>query len=348
MLEKIDFLSRDTAALIIYTNSAVLQTLLKKKIKERFEIAKNLTKYANSGTTLKEARNDTFTPPFGGGTWLVDIQADKINVGELAKYLNGITSASISVLWFTNYSQYKKMIDMDAVKKLGIYCFNLYAGKLYPEDITYVQNMMLPQEKHLPKKLVDYLKKNYTFDVDSVCKVFQSVSQGEEIKTTKDIINKVGLGGNTIDSFVIKLLTTNPKTEKGLKSAMEKTLELLNDLAYTYDYKSIKNFMRACLNSMVEIKELQMMGRYSESVKDIPENSFHEDKIQRLKRYDRVILNELNMGRILNLLLCIDKYDDFNTEIALLKSINDYLIWIYLKNKDNPDSKEVPQKFKWR
>ena len=87
---------------------------------------------------------------------------------------------------------------------------------------------------------------------------------------------------------------------------------------------------------------------YLESVKDIPENSFHEDKIQRLKRYDRVILNELNMGRILNLLLCIDKYDDFNTEIAVLKSINDYLIWIYLKNKDNPDSKEVPQKFKWR
>lgn len=348
MLEKIDFLSLDTAAIIVYTNSAALQTMLKKRIKERFSIARNLTKYADSASTLKEVKNETFTPPFGGGTWLVDIQADKINVGELAKYLNGITSASVSVLWFTNYSQYKKMIDMDAVKKLGIYCFNLYAGKLYPEDITYVQNMMLPQEKHLPKKLVDYLKKNYTFDVDSVCKVFQSVSQGEEIKSTRDIINKVGLGGNTIDSFVIKLLTTNPKTEKGLKSAMEKTLELLNDLAYTYDYKSIKNFMRSCLNSMVEIKQLQMMGRYSESVKDIPENSFHEDKIQRLKRYDRVILNELNMGRILNLLLCIDKYDDFNTEIALLKSINDYLIWIYLKNKDNPDSKEVPQKFKWR
>ena len=136
----------------------------KKRIKERFEIARNLTKYADSASSLKEARNDTFTPPFGGGTWLVDIQADKINVGEIAKYLNNITSASISIIWVTNYTQYKKIIDLDAVKKLGIYCFTMYTGKLYPEDITYVHNMMLPEGKRMPKKLLDYLKKNYTYD----------------------------------------------------------------------------------------------------------------------------------------------------------------------------------------
>ena len=348
MLEKIDFLSRDTAALIIYTNSATLQTLLKKKIKERFEIARNLTKYANSGVSLKEARNETFTPPFGGGTWLVDIQADKITVGDIAKYLNNITNASISVIWITNYSQYKKIIELDAVKKLGVYCFTMYTGKLYPEDISYIQSMMLPEDKYLPKKLVDYLKKNYTYDVDSVCKIFLSVKQGEEITTTKDIINKVGIGGNTIDSFVIKLLTTNPKTEKGLKSALEKTVVLLNDLSYSYEYRSIKNFMKNCLNSILEIKQLQMMGLYSEVVKDIPENAFHADKIQRLKRYDGVILNDINMGRVLNLLLCLDKYNDFNTEIALIKSIYSYLLWIYLKNEGNPNSKEISKKTRWR
>ena len=348
MLEKIDFLSRDTAALIIYTNSAVLQTLLKKRIKERFEIAKNLTKYANTGATLKEARNETFTPPFGGGTWLVDIQADKINIGDIAKYLNNITNASVSIIWYNNYAQFKKVIELDAVKKLGIYCFTMYTGKLYPEDISYIQNMMLPEEKRLPKKLVDYLKKNYTFDVDSVCKIFQAVSQGEEISSTKDIINKVGIGGNTIDSFVIKLLTTNPKTEKGLKSAIEKSVVLLNDLSYSYDYRSIKNFMKNCLNTITEIKQLQMMGLYSEAIKDIPETSFHSDKIQRMKRYDGVILNDLNMGRILNLSLCLDRFDDFNSEIALLKAIYAYLLWTYKKNEENPNSKEMAKKTRWR
>ena len=70
MLEKIDFLSLDTAAIIVYTNSAVLQTLLKKRIKARFSIARNLTKYADSAATLKIVKNETITPPFGGGTWL--------------------------------------------------------------------------------------------------------------------------------------------------------------------------------------------------------------------------------------------------------------------------------------
>jgi hypothetical protein len=122
----------------------------------------------------------------------------------------------------------------------------------------------------------------------------------------------------------------------------------LNDLSYSYDYRAIKNFMRNCLLNIIEIKQLQMMGLYSENVKEIPEKSFHEDKIQRMKRYDKVILNELNLGRVLNLLLCLEKYNDFDAEIALLKSLNDYLIWICLKNEENPDSKEIPKKTKWR
>lgn len=348
MLEKIDFLSRDVSAIIVYTNSVVLQTLIKRKIKERFEIGKNLTKYASSNASLKEACNETFTPPFGGGTWLVDIQADKIGVGEIAKYLNNITTASISILWFTNYSQYKKIIDLEAVKKLSRYCFCLYAGKLLPEDMSYIQNEMLPEEKRLPKKLMLYLQKNYTYDVDSVCKIFQMISQGEEIKTSKDIINKVGIGGNTIDSFVMKLLTTNPKTEKGLKKATEKILMLLNDLSYSYNYKTIKNFMRSCISNIIDIKQLQMMGKYSSSIKEIPEKGFNEDRILKLKRYEYIILNDLNMGRILNLYMCLNKYNDFDTEIALLKSINDYLIWICLKNQENPDNTEMSQKVKWR
>ena len=348
MLEKVDQLSLDVSNILIYTNSNVLQTLLKKQLKKRFNIGRNLTKYASKASELKEIKNETFTPPFGGGTWFLDIQADKINISDLGKHLNNVSKSAISVYWFTNYAQFKKVCDLEVVKRQGMFCFILYAGKLYPEDITYVHNIMLPEEKRLPKKLLDYLKKNYTYDVDSVCKLFQSISQGEEIKSTRDIINKVGIGGNTVDSFVMKLLTTNPKTEKGLKSSLEKMLVLLNDLSYTYEYRTIKNYMRSTLKTMMDIKQLQIMGLYSESVKNIPDVVYDETKIQRMKRYDRVILNELNMGRILNLFLCLDKYDDFNAELALVKSITTYLIWIYKKNVNNPESKEVPPKFKWR
>ena len=159
MLEKVEFLSQDVSNIIIYTNSTTLQTILKKKLKERFKIGRNLTKYASTGAELKEIKNETFTPPFGGGTWFLDIQADKISISDLGKQLNLISSAAKSVYWFTNYSQFKKVCDLDVVKKQGIFCFIMYAGKLYPEDITYIHNIMVPAEKKLPKNLLDYLKK---------------------------------------------------------------------------------------------------------------------------------------------------------------------------------------------
>ena len=54
------------------------------------------------------------------------------------------------------------------------------------------------------------------------------------------------------------------------------------------------------------------------------------------------------MGRVLNLLLCLEEYNDYDAEIALLKSIHSYLVWIYCKNIENPNSKEVSKKTKWR
>ena len=348
MLEKIDFLSQDVANLIIYTNSAILQNVLKKKIKEKFQIERNLTKYADTSATLKAVKNETFTPPFGGGTWLVDVQADKISVSDLAKQLNQVSIAAKNVYWVTNYSQYKKLCELEVVKRQGVYCFQMYTGKLYPEDITYLHNLMLKPEQRLSKQVLDYLKKNYTYDVDSVCKVFHARSQGEEFQTTKDIINKVGMGGNTIDSFVMKLLTTNPKTEKGVKKSFENMVVLLNDLSYSYDYRSIRNFIKNSINTIIEIKQLQIMGKYTVSVKNIPEEQFHADKIQRMRRFERVILEDINLARILNLKLCIDKYNTFNAELGLLEAISEYLGVLCSNNQKNPNSVEMSVKRKRR
>lgn len=344
MLEKVDLLSQDVANIIIYTNSDILQSILKKRIKERFKIARNLTKYADSGSTLKIAKNETFTPPFGGGTWLIDVQADKISISDLAKQINQVSMAAITVYWITNYSQYKKVCDLEVVKRQGVYCFQMYAGKLYPEDITYLQNIMLLPDKSISKELLNYLKKNYTYDVNSVCEVFTLINQGEEFQTTKDIINKVGIGGNTIDSFVLKLLTTNPKTEKGVKKSLENLLTLLNDLSYSFEFVTIQKFMMTSLDTIIEIKQLQMMGRYTRSVKNIPEEKFHPDKIQRMRRFENVILEDINLGRVLNLKLCLYKFKNYNYEIALIEGISCYLGLICKNNMKNPESKEIVRK----
>lgn len=348
MLERVEQLSTDISNIIIYTNSAILQNILKTKIRERFAIGKYMTKYADSGATLKQVKSETFMPPFGGGTWLVDVQSDKINIGDLAKQLNQVTTASITVYWTTNYLQFKKMCDLDVVKKQGVYCFTMYAGRLYPEDISYIHQNMLPEGSRLSKELLDYLKKNYTYDVNSVCKLFDLILQGETIKTTKDIINKVGIGGNTVDSFVIKLLTSNPKTEKGLKKSVENMIILLEDLAVTYEYNTIRNFMRVTVNTILELKQLQVMGRYTRTIQNIPDEGYNKEKIQRLRRFESVILDDINIARVLKLKLVLESFTRYDSQIVLLEIISTYLSSIMNSNINNPDSKEFVGKRKRR
>jgi len=344
MLEKIEQLSLDVSNIIIYTNSAILQNVLNKKIRERFKIEKNLTKYADSAATLKIAKNESFMPPFGGGIWLVDVKCDNIPIKEIAKAINNVSYGSVNVYWVKKYADYKKICDLDVVKKQGIFCFTMYTGRLGPDDIGYLHNAMLPEGKRLPEKLLSYLKKNYTYDVGSVCELFDAILQDHIIKSTKDIINLVGIGGNTVDSFVIKLLTTNPKTDKGLSKALEKNLILLEDLSYTIKYDSLRNFIYSAVDNIMEIKQLQVMGRYSTVVKNIPEVGFNEEKLKRYKRFEHIILEDINIARVLKLKMIMSKYRSFDPRVDLLQTISTYLSEIAQSNKDNPESKEFSGK----
>lgn len=350
MLERIDNLSSDVVNLLIYTNSPILQNILKMKLKKNFGIGRYMTRHADNASTLKEVKNDTITPPFGGGTWFVDINADSIKVGDIGKQLGFVTNAAKNVYWFTNYKQYKSVCGLDIVKTQGVACFQLYTGKVYPEDISYIADIMLDEEakKRVNKTVLNYLKKNYTYDVDAVCKLFSMIKQGESITNTKEVISKIGIGGNTIDSLTIKLLTTNPKTEKGLDKAFSNILLLLNDLSYSYHYNTIRTYLLATVNTIIEIKQLQLMGKYTMVVKDIPEVGFNEEKIIRLRRFERCILEEITLARVLNLKLFLEKYKSFDFEVSLIEAISDFLTLIYKNNLNNPDSKEISPKRRYK
>lgn len=347
MLEKIDQLSSEVSNIIIYSRSAILQNLLTKKIKDRFKIEKYRTVYVDTAAELKAAKSDTMVEPFGGGMWYVTVNCDRIPFKDLEKALGNVTYAAVNVYWTENYSNFKKLCDMETVKRQGVFCFKLYTGRLAPEDILYIHNSMVKPEKRLSKDLLNFLKKNYTYNVNSICTLFDRINNDIPIKTTGDIINEVGIGGNTIESFVIKLLTSNPKTDKGLKKAVESLVVLYDDLSYSdkgYSKATIKNFIKSTVDTILEIKQLQIMGKYSNVIKNIPEKGFHEEKIKMYKRFERVILEDINIARVLKLKLILSKYNTFSPEIDILQSIHCFLSEIKEANDANPESKEFSGK----
>lgn len=344
MLDKLDILQKDLMNLIVYTNSASLQSFMRSRIKERYQIPGHLIHSVDNSAELKSVKSNCINPPFGGGLWLIHVQADKIPLKEITKYIAQSNLSSITVYWLSNYKQFKTICDLKVLKELNQYSYTMYAGKLYAEDITYLHNHMLPEELRMKKDLLQYVKKNYTYDVQAVCDLFENIKQGEEVSSRQDIINMVGIGGNTIDNFVIKLLTINPKTQKGVQKTFENMLKLFRYLSYTYPYSTLKNYMKASLNTIMEIKQLQVMGRYSVVMQDIPEDGFHPDRYARMRRFEKVILEDINIARVLNLRIALNKYNNFNSEIALIQSLSDYIGVICANNINNPDSKEKKKK----
>lgn len=332
----------DISNIIVLVDSAVLQTFVKNKLKDSFEISRNMTRYVETAADLKKVKLDTLTPPFGGGRWFVDVNVDKIKVKEILNALKIFNRSAVTVYWTTNYATYRKLIDDAIVKEQSGYCYTLYLKKFYPEDITYLHNYLVPQEKYLSHEILLYLKKNYTYDVDAVCALFEKIKSGEEVKTTKDVIRLVGIGGNTISKLVMKLLTVNPKTEKGVKTSFGRLLMLLNDLAYTYSYDKLYHFMKDNLKTILEIKQLQQMGLFSEVRQEIPEIGFNVDKIRRFSRFYREILEQVNTPRVLNLLLLFEEQVNYDYEICLINIISTYLGYLLEFNEQNSESKEKP------
>lgn len=345
MLEKIDLIPLDTMNLVIYVRSEVVKAIIKDTLKQRFDIPRNVHLVARTAKELKDIKHDTITQPFGGGKWFVEVETDEISIKEIKKAVISTYNTSLTIYWVSNYGLYKKIVDLAELKRQGVYSQVFYFGRLDSNDIYYLQ-MKIVQDKELYLKdnLMKYLIKNYTYDVDAVCDLFISIKNGSKVKTKNDIIKLVGLGGNTVDSYVIKLLTYNPRTEKGLNKIVSDSLALLTDLSQNYDYITIKNYMISAINAMIEIKQLQIQGLFSMVKQDIPEG-YNEYKIKRLRRFYRTILEEIPLARLLNLKLCLEQEDMYNAELGLLHSTMTYLNGVKESFEKHPE-KEIDTKYR--
>ena len=121
-----------------------------------------MTRHADNASTLKEVKNDTITPPFGGGTWFVDINADSIKVGDIGKYLGYVTNAAKNVYWFTNYKQYKAVCGLDDILTSSVNGggYNAKYGLLGSNKSTEEKLKLFPKTgQELVEKIQKMLKK---------------------------------------------------------------------------------------------------------------------------------------------------------------------------------------------
>lgn len=326
MIKQLANLSPNITNIVVYCDSPSLQ----------FELLKLLQKGAGCNTDtiikventkdLNEAKATVLTAPFWGGKWFIDVDADKLSVGDVVSSFRINSPYSLTVHWVTKYATYKKLKDLDVVKKNTVKVNFYYMGKLSYDCVLRLHDIYKIDDKPLlSEKLLKFVGKNYTYDVQGVCDLFSMLRSGNEVKSQKDIVELIGVGGNSIDRFLIKLLTTSYSTEKGLKIVLRNRLKLLNDLNVTYDYSMIKRIMNSNIDGLISLKQLQIMGKLNKIQTEIPD-SFNPKKITKLRRYEKKLKEDVSLPMLLNLKMLLVKHNTFNAEQDLLLVVYEYIV----------------------
>lgn len=332
MIEEIAKMSEEVQNILVYVKQPTLKMYIKERIKEHFAIKRGESRYIEDTDDMLDVYQETNIQPFGGGRWYIDIDGDSIDTREVGAYLVPRANTSISVYWFTEYGNYKRVAGLQEVGEGATHIVDMYMGRVNAYDIDFLYRKIVPSENPLKKEQMLYIKKNYTYDVDAVCRLFEMMKEGTKVRSTKAIIDLVGTGGNTPLSIVIKLLGADPKTEQGLEQASKTYIKLLSELGTNMSFSEVYRFMLYNLETLQYIKKLQLEGYYSVEEKEIPDERMVV-RVGRLRRFSRSIIEEIHMAQVLNLQMCLRGCNEGDIQRNLAKGIMQYLENLMIANK---------------
>lgn len=315
--------------IIEYNTCEAIEYVTKQMIMNEFKVSGHYDYNIEKQSQVKENIAMVSSVPLEGERWLLIVDVDKLGVSEAIKVLDNTISTAIVLYVTHNYQSYKKLIDSTSFKQQAStnYAKQIYLGRLTDAAIDTLYNFyLMGMKKPLDSKLMTYVKKNYKYNVDLVCELFLGIKNGNVPKTEKDIIEMVGVGGNTPQALTVSLLTTTTKTSRGKKAFLKKNLALFEDLSIKYTYDVAYGYMISTLKGIIDIKQLQISGKYNDFYKDIPD-SFDEKRkkrINRLGRFEYIILNKITLRRTLVLLQCMQS-KDYDKKQVILEGIYKYV-----------------------
>ena len=329
MIECIKGLPSTVCNIVEYVSCPALEYLVKQLCMNKFVVSPNYSYTVDKLKVLKEDQSIVNAIPLQGERWMLVVDVDKIGVSDSIKALELTVNTAITLYVTHNYNNYKQMINSKIFKAESStnYAISLYLTRLTDAAIDEIYNYyLMGKPKNFDSKLMVYVKKNYKYNPDLVCSLFDKVKNGFSKKKEKDVIELVGIGGNTPQALTISLLTTSTKTDKGKKQFLKKNLALFEDLSVKYSYDTTYAYMISTLRGIIDIKQLQISGKYFEFHQEIPD-TFPENRkkrILRLHRFEYVILNKISLRRALVLFKCMQS-NDFDRKQVILEGIYKYV-----------------------
>ena len=203
MLNKIQRLVDDTYNVIVCCNSEIYKNALREEIMQKFNIYKEYCATVATATEVTSIKHETIMPPLIGNKWLVEIDEEKLGIKETMRCLVNANDNSINLIYVKKYKDYKYLIGLDSIKRLGIRSASLYLNKLDFGDLMYFVKKLFGENytRYISDETITILNKEYNTTPEKVLQLLIRVKSGLQITTKQDIIRAIGVGKNSAISL---------------------------------------------------------------------------------------------------------------------------------------------------
>lgn len=317
-LDMLKTMNGNVLNIVIYSPSPFMDYYVRQKLKDIFNVDSDFVVDVATAKQLTNAKLDSLVAPLTCDKWLIHVDTEKVSLKECLSAFKKNTASGVTVYWVKTYRTFMQLTESDEAKELGVYLRTHRLSKIQSHEIWGLHKEIVPSHKQLDVKLMNFVIDNYSWEPQSVMQLFNHLKSGGVIENKKEIIELIGIGGNSPTKVLVKALTTGLKTEKAKKSQAMNIIKMIKDLAITYNYSTIRNFMLKDIDTFLSMKQLQVMGHYNKVKQVIPEG-FDEKSINRVKRFKRTILEDVTVARLLNLRVCLTNYKGYDAEIGLLQ-----------------------------
>lgn len=279
---------------------------------------------------IKEAVSNMSVSPLEGDTWVTHIRynAKDFSNKSIEEILPNRYGYGMVIIWVKEYRDLMRLIGNRNFNKYKHVVPVLKYSFLDKEDMKHYYIEKVPEEFRLTEKLWSFVESNYRFDPVAFTLLVSLLQGGRTYESTKELIEEIGLGRSSVETLVFKLLTTSTVTKKGLKRLFAESILFIENLKTKYEYRSIVNFINYALDTIIEIKLLQIRGLYKNVFVAMPEEGYDLERIAKMKRYDRK-LEDITLIDALNLRLALMKSWNSDGRIQLMTALSYYADYLY-------------------
>lgn len=310
---------------LVQTPSDKLQLYLYDRLREENGCVKETIIEVKDKKDLKKVKEIAYVDSFMSDKWLISCNLKSISSSfrELAQIISECNTA-IFFLVSDNYKHFKGFVE--TCKKVGVTeVAQFYLYSLRSADFSYLYNKYVQRTNKLTKVLYDYVYQGYNTNIPAVMDLFEALKLGVKFESRRDISDVCGVGGNSIESFILSLIKPPSTTERGMLKVISNRIKAGVDLMSIYKPAKFQSLLLNCVKMFIYLKMLCISGVLYKKLYEIPKG--YPDNILKYQRY-LFKIKEVPMTRLLRLGLMLNN-EKWTSEIYFTKFIYNYYLDLF-------------------